>query len=60
MLAFLEILKVTALATLAALLAAPWLSNLHTVMLGVLLFYLNIVRISGPPRLPKRKDGEGE
>lgn len=55
MLALAEILKVAALSALAALLFAPWLSDLHTVMLGVFLFYLNMVRITpgqkikGPP-----------
>lgn len=46
MAALAEILKVAALAILAALLFAPWLSDLHTVMLAVLLFYLNLVRIT--------------
>lgn len=44
--ALVSLLKTAALATLAALLFAPWLSNLHTVMLGVLIFYLNLVRIT--------------
>lgn len=46
MLAFAQILKVTAFAVLAALLFAPWLSNLHTVMLGVALFWITLRRIS--------------
>ena len=46
MAALAELLKVAALATLAALLFSPWLSELHTVMLGVALFYLNLVRIT--------------
>lgn len=53
MIAFAELLKIAALATLAALLFSPWLSDLHTVMLGVLLFYLNLVRISGPLKIKK-------
>lgn len=53
MLALAEILKVAALAILAALLFSPWLSDLHTVMLGVILFYLNMVRITPAPKLPK-------
>lgn len=46
MAALVSLLKTAALATLAALLFSPYLSNLYTVMLGVLLFYLNLVRIS--------------
>lgn len=46
MLAFCQLLKVTAFAILAALLFAPWLSNLHTVMLGVALFWFALRRIS--------------
>lgn len=53
MLAVAEVLKVAALATLAAMLFAPWLSDLHTVMLGVALFYLNLVRITGLPKVRK-------
>lgn len=46
MLAFAQILKVTAFSILAALLFAPWISNLHTVMLGVALFWITLRRIS--------------
>lgn len=46
MAAFVSILKTAALATLAALLFSPYLSDRHTLMLGVLLGYLNLVRIS--------------
>lgn len=53
MIAFAEILKLAALAILAALLFSPWLSDLHAVMLGVLLFYLNLVRITGPMKIRK-------
>lgn len=56
MLAFLEVVKIAALSTLAALLFSPWLSDLHTVMLGVGLFYLNLVRIT-PGRSVKAPPG---
>lgn len=46
MAAFAQILKTAAFATLAALLFAPWLSELHTVTLGVGLFYVNLVRMT--------------
>lgn len=46
MLAFAQILKVTAFSVLAALLFSPWLSDLHTVMLGVALFWATLRRIS--------------
>lgn len=46
MLAFAQILKVTAFAILAALLFLPYLSVLHTVMLGVALFWMALRRIS--------------
>lgn len=46
MAAFAQILKNASFATLAALLAAHWLSDLHTVTLGVGLFYVNLVRMT--------------
>lgn len=46
MAAFAQLLKTAAFATLAALLFAPYLSNLHTVILGLTLFYLNLVRMT--------------
>lgn len=57
MLALLEVLKTAAFSTLAALLFSPWLSDVHTVMLGLVLFWANLVRITprqnvkGPPGL---------
>lgn len=46
MLALLEMLKTAAFSTLAALLFSPWLSDVHTVMLGVLIFWANLARIT--------------
>lgn len=46
MLAFAQILKVAVFSTLAALLFSPYLSNLHTVMLGLALFWVTLRRIS--------------
>lgn len=46
MLALIQVIKTAALAALVALLFAPYLSDLHTLWLGVGLFYLNLVRIS--------------
>lgn len=46
MLAFAQILKCAVFSTLAALLFAPWLSDLHTVMLDLALFWVTLRRIS--------------
>lgn len=46
MAAFAQILKTATFSTLAALLFAPYLSDLHTVMLGLIIFYLNLVRMT--------------
>lgn len=47
MAAFAEVLKIAALSFLAAMLFSPLLSDMHTALLAVFLFYLNLVRVTG-------------
>jgi len=45
-LAFAQILKCAVFSTLAAFTFSPWISDLHTVMLGLALFWITLRRIS--------------